>query len=190
MAKKIEKLSDVRQQQKNANLHSERGMAMLEKSMNRVGYTAPMIAAADGEIISGSARHEVAAEIFGDESSPIVIESDGTRPIVVVRTDIPNASDSRAKEVAVMENRVAEVNLVWEPEVIQDLRMEIPDTMKMAFSEKEFDNMAMKEEVINTKEEIIPTQWVVVVTCKDEVEQCALLEKFMKDGLDVKALVS
>jgi hypothetical protein len=49
------KLSDFRQQAMNANKHTERGMKALEASMNEVGYTAPMIAAADGEIIAGNA---------------------------------------------------------------------------------------------------------------------------------------
>jgi hypothetical protein len=36
----------------------------------------------------------------------------------------------------------------------------------------------------------IPEQWLVLVTCRDEKEQAALLERFQREGLECKALVS
>ena len=76
---KSRKLSDFRQQAMNANKHTERGMKALEASMNEVGYTAPMIAAADGEIIAGSARHETAASVFGADVYCAWVTSQFTR---------------------------------------------------------------------------------------------------------------
>ena len=38
--------------------------------------------------------------------------------------------------------------------------------------------------------QIIPEQWLVLVKCRDEKQQVALLERFQREGLDCKALVS
>ena len=121
---KSKKLSDFRQQAMNANKHTERGMKALEASMNEVGYTAPMIAAADGEIIAGSARHETAANVFGADIEPVIVESDGKRPIVVVRTDIKNAETRAAKRIGLLDNRVQEIDLSFDPLVLAQLYAE------------------------------------------------------------------
>lgn len=121
---KSRKLSDFRQQAMNANKHTERGMKALEASMNEVGYTAPMIAAADGEIIAGSARHETAAHVFGADVEPIMIESDGKRPIVVVRTDIKNADTRTAKRIGLLDNRIQALDLNFDPLILAQLYAE------------------------------------------------------------------
>lgn len=92
--------------------------------MNEVGYTAPMIAAADGEIIAGSARHETAANVFGADVEPVIVESDGKRPIVVVRTDIKNAETRAAKRIGLLDNRVQEIDLSFDPLVLAQLYAE------------------------------------------------------------------
>ena len=99
------KLSDFQAQTKNTNAHTPRGMGMLDHAIVDLGWIGAVTTAADGEIFAGSARHEVACDRFGDEAEPIVVESDGTRPIVVVRTDIPSASDPRAIKLGVADNR-------------------------------------------------------------------------------------
>ena len=72
---------------KNLNKHTEYGLQMLEKSMGEVGFIGAMTAANDGEIFDGSARIEKSAVIF-DDVDPIVIETDGTRPVIIKRTHL------------------------------------------------------------------------------------------------------
>lgn len=106
---------------KNANSHTERGLKSLSNSYDEVGYVAPMTAAADGEILDGSARLETAFDKFGNEA--IVIHHDGTKPIVMVRDDIPNAHTPQAKKIAYSANRIAEIDLSWNPlQVVADLQ--------------------------------------------------------------------
>ena len=62
------KLSDFRPQKDNANAHTERGLKLLGNAYSEVGYVAPMTATADGEIIDGSARLEVAFDQFSDDA--------------------------------------------------------------------------------------------------------------------------
>lgn len=120
---KAEKLSTFIPQVRNANRHTARGLALLNDAMALDGYVAPMTATADGEVIDGSARLEKAAERYPDEA--LVIPHDGTRPIVMVRTDIPNADDPRAKRIAVAANRIAQVNLDFDPAQLAMLSKEI-----------------------------------------------------------------
>ena len=110
----LQKLSAFRPQRKNANLGRPHGLAALDSSMRRDGYSAPMVAAADGEIFAGSKRLERAADVFGADVDPIVIESDGTRPIIHVRKDIPNADDPRAKRLGVADNVIGVMD--WNPD--------------------------------------------------------------------------
>ena len=121
MSKKSEKLANYRPQARNANKHNQRGMGLLQKSIETDGFIGAMTAAADGEIIAGSARLEKSAEVFGVDAEPIVIEADGSRPIIVKRTDLPSADDPRAKRLAIADNRVQEVDLTWDAEVLQGL---------------------------------------------------------------------
>jgi hypothetical protein len=108
---------------RNANRHSQRGLGMLTRAMQRGGYVAPMTATADGEIIDGSARLEVSEDVF-DGVEPLVVDHDGTRPVIMRRTDIPNADDPRAVAIALEANRIAEADLVWDPEVLAEIAAE------------------------------------------------------------------
>lgn len=106
------KLSQFRPAEQNANLHTQRGLKLLTKAMGDVGYVAPITVAADGETIDGSARLETAFETFGDEA--LVIRHDGTKPVVMVREDIPNARTPEAKRIAYEANRIAQIDLSWD----------------------------------------------------------------------------
>lgn len=114
----------IRPQRKNANRHTQRGMGLLESSIEKDGWIGAITTAADGETFDGSARVEVTARMAMLDD-PIVIDSDGTRPIVVRRVDIPNADDPRAKRLGVAANRVGQVNLEWEPDVLAALAEEM-----------------------------------------------------------------
>ena len=122
-----EKLAAYRPQQVNANKHTPRGMSMLEGEIRKVGYVAPMTAAADGEVFDGSARLETSADVYGLDVEPIIVHSDGTRPIIHVRDDIPTASDPRAIAASLAANRIAELNLAWNPDALQALQQQGAD---------------------------------------------------------------
>jgi len=107
----------IRPQARNANRHTQRGMAALETSIAQDGWIGAITVAADGETFDGSARVEKTAE-NGMLDEALVIDIDGTRPVVLRRTDIPNATDPRAVRLGVAANRVASLNLEWEPDVL------------------------------------------------------------------------
>ena len=119
---RIDKLDRYRPQGRNPNRHTQRGLGLLGQAISRDGYVAPMTAVADGEIIDGSARLEVVAEKLPNEV--IVIEHDGTRPIVAKRMDIPNAQTEMAKRISIGANRIGQVDLDWDPDILKELSTE------------------------------------------------------------------
>lgn len=54
-----------------------------------------------------------------------MVDSDGSKPVVVRRTDIPSAEDPRAVRLGVAANRVAQLNLDFDPAVVQAISQEI-----------------------------------------------------------------
>ena len=129
------KISEFRPQRLNANKHTQRGLGMLDKSMADSGFIGAMTSAADDEIFDGSARLETAYGRFGDDVEPIIIDTDGTRPIIVRRTDIPNADDPRAKKLAIAANRIASIDLDWDAEILAEIADEI-DVSDMFFDDE------------------------------------------------------
>jgi len=129
------KISEFRPQRQNANKHTPRGLGMLDKSMGENGFIGAMTSAADGEIFDGSARLETAYERFGEDVEPIVIDADGTRPIIVRRIDIPSADDPRAKKLAIAANRIASVDLDWDADILAAIADEV-DISDMFFDDE------------------------------------------------------
>jgi hypothetical protein len=119
------RLNSFKPATQNANKHTKRGMSSLEKAIRSVGYTEPMVAAADGEMLSGSARLETCADVFGADVEPIIVESDGTRPVIHVRRDIPNAHTPAAQAIAVQSNRIAELDLNWDVETLAQMPADV-----------------------------------------------------------------
>lgn len=138
MTVKQSTIDQFRPQRANRNKHKERGMGALEVSMRKLGYVAPMTAAASGEIIDGSARLETSAIVFDDDV--LVVEHDGQRPIIMVRTDIANADTPEARQIAIAANRIAQVNLEWDVEgLLADAQSGLD--LSGLFSQQELDDM-------------------------------------------------
>lgn len=100
---------NFRPQVVNVNKHNEYGLHLLEKSIRGDGWIGAVTVAADGEAFDGSARVETLANVM-PSAEPIVVETDGTRPVYIVRTDIPTADDPRAKRLGVAANSIAQVD--------------------------------------------------------------------------------
>src|SRR5688500_5633421 len=104
-------ISSVKPQRRNANRHTLRGMKALEESIQADGWIGAITVAADLETFDGSARTEVGVDKGFEDA--IVVRSDGSKPIIHIREDIPTADDPRAKRLGIAANRIAELNLDW-----------------------------------------------------------------------------
>lgn len=114
--KAITSVDDLTPDLRNANKHSPRGMGMMETSIRECGFGDSMTVDREGRVISGNARAETLADMKMLDA--IVVQSDGTRPIVHQRIDLDLATDDRAKRLALLQNRVGQVNLEWDAEVL------------------------------------------------------------------------
>ena len=186
-------LAELFPQRCNANKHTQRGLGMLDAALSEDGYVAPMTAAADGEIIDGSARLERVAERFAGVE-PLVIEHDGKRPVIMVRKDIPSADTEQAVRIALRANRIAQVDLEWSAEELAKIAEAWPDATKGLWSADELAEAMGEAENTSGREvspdESVTEQYLVVVTCGSESDQLALIEQQLQEGRQCRALIS
>lgn len=121
MSKKI-KLSKFKQDDKNFNIHTEKGMELLGKSIEKAGVIESITVSSDDKVISGNARQTKMQEIFQDVE-PIVVETDGTRPVILKRTDISSGT-KEFHEAALLANTVAKHNINLDTDLIQEIAVE------------------------------------------------------------------
>ncbi len=116
----ITTLADLQPDDKNANRGTERGQAMIERSLRECGAGRSILIDCNGKIIAGNKTVENAGMIGMEEIQ--VVKSDGTKIIAVQRTDLDldSATDPRAREMALLDNRTGEVNLEWDTAVLDD----------------------------------------------------------------------
>lgn len=117
------KLSELIPDPKNANKGTERGRYMLEHSITNLGAGRSVLVDKNNVLIAGNKTAEVAVESGFEDA--IVVETDGTELVVVKRKDLDLTSDDKAKQLAIADNRVGQINLNFDAEVILELDQEI-----------------------------------------------------------------
>ncbi len=108
------KLSELTPDPENANEGTPRGRAVLLDSMRELGFLTPGVLDRNDTTIIGNKRAEAAAELGMEEV--IIIESDGTKPIYIRRTDLDlNSPDpdvaARARVAAYYDNWAAKLSI-------------------------------------------------------------------------------
>lgn len=135
-------LGRFRKQSRNANKHTERGLDLLDKSIRKNGWIGAMTAANDGEIFDGSARLETVAEAM--PADPIIVETDGKRPIIIKRTDIKKATDPKAVRLALEANRIAQVDLNWDVDVLGEIAAKQKEIIEDLFGDNELKKLGVQ----------------------------------------------
>ena len=111
-------LSDLMSDPRNANRGTARGREALADSLRAYGAGRAVLVDRHGVVIAGNKTVEQAkAQGLGLR----VIESDGSELIAVQRRDLDLASDDRAQALALADNRVGELDLVWDETTLQEL---------------------------------------------------------------------
>jgi DNA modification methylase len=109
----------VRPDPRNANVGTPRGRALLERSLREYGAGRSALADATGTLLAGNKAFATAQAL----KLPIkIVETDGGEFVVVVRRDLTLGDDPRAQALAVADNRVGELDLVWDPAVLAALK--------------------------------------------------------------------
>jgi len=102
--------------EKNANKGTKRGRDLLEESLGKYGAGRSVLVDRNNRVIAGNKTVE-AARAAGMKSIA-VIETDGSSLVAVRRGDLDLKKDNKARELAIADNRVGELDLAWNSEVL------------------------------------------------------------------------
>lgn len=110
---------------RNANRHSEYGTGLLENSTRINGFGRSVLVSSDNVVIAGNGVVEAAASIGMEKID--IIETDGTSLVVVKRTDIKSGTPE-FYNMALADNITALKNIVLNPDVVEGIVLEHPET--------------------------------------------------------------
>jgi hypothetical protein len=120
---KTGKLTDLTQDPNNANRGTERGADMVRRSLEKLGAGRSVLVDKNGVLLAGNKSCQAAVDIGLEDT--IIVPTDGTKLVVVQRTDLDLATDAKAKELAIADNRASEVGLEWDTGVLEDLAQDV-----------------------------------------------------------------
>ena len=109
--------------EKNANKGTKRGRELLEESLEKYGAGRSVLVDRHNRVIAGNKTVE-AARAAGMKSIS-VIETDGSSLVAVRRDDLDLQKDTKARELAIADNRVGELDLEWNPQVLAALDVDL-----------------------------------------------------------------
>jgi len=113
------KVADLKQDPANANAGTKRGGMMLSNSVAKTGLGRSVVTDKNDYLIAGNKATSTASDAGLEDT--IIVETDGTKLVVVKRTDLDLLSeeeDNPARQLAYYDNRAGEVSLKWNAEQI------------------------------------------------------------------------
>ena len=112
-------IQDLTHDPNNANLGTDRGRDALARSLREYGAGRAVLIDRRGRVIAGNKTVEQARRL----GIPLrVVKTDGQHLIAVQRDDLDLATDPRARALAIADNRVGELDLEWDVEMLKQLR--------------------------------------------------------------------
>ena len=115
MSAQRRRVTDYTPDPANANRGTERGLFMLEESLQKTGAGRSIVVDRNGIIIAGNKTQQAALDNGIIEA--IEVETDGNQLVVVKRRDLDLSSgDERARLLAYYDNRASQVGLEWDAE--------------------------------------------------------------------------
>ena len=183
------KLRDLTPDASNANKGTERGRYALETSLRKYGAGRSILIDRQGRIIAGNKTAETAADVGIDDV--IIVQTDGRQLVAVQRTDL-DLDSKEARELAYADNRVAELDLSFDPEqLLADLQAGVD--LAQFWRQDELDellaDLTPRDDELSGVD-VVPQQWVIMIECNGEIEQAELLQRFEAEGLKCRALIS
>lgn len=110
-------LEEITPDSRNANKGTQRGKVALDTSLQRYGAGRSILLDRNNRIIAGNQTFASAGELGFEDV--IIVESDGKSIVAVKRTDV-DIDDKDGRELAYADNRVGELNLMFDKEVLQE----------------------------------------------------------------------
>ena len=169
---------------RNARRHTPRNIGMIETSLQSDGFGRSILLDAEGNILAGNGVTEAAGNVGIVEV--IVVPSDGTKVIAVQRTDVPPGSD-RAVRLAIADNRAQELS-EFDPVVIAAIVEDVD--LSDFWRDEELATILRDADIAIDAPTHKPHDWAVVVECRDESAQAALIERLDAEGYVCRPLGS
>jgi DNA modification methylase len=114
-------IRDLTPDPKNANLGTVRGREALAQSLREFGPARAVVIDRHGHVIAGNKTVEEAKRL----NIPLqVVKTDGHVLIAVQREDLDLITDPRAKRLAIADNRVGQLDLEWDVNMLKQLHAE------------------------------------------------------------------
>ena len=110
-------INELKFDKKNFNKHTEYGMGLLEKSLQKFGAGRSILVDKDNNIIAGNGIVEAANNAGITKTR--VIETTGDELVVVKRKDVSLDSD-QGREMALADNATAAADLEWDDELLKE----------------------------------------------------------------------
>ena len=120
---RIVPLSCLTLDEQNANRGTVRGREILESSLTKLGAGRSVLVDNKGRVIAGNKTIEAARKM--GLSKIAVIETDGDTLVAVQRSDLDLRKHSKAREMAIADNRVGQIDLEWNPDVLAALDVDL-----------------------------------------------------------------
>lgn len=158
----------------NARLHDERNIAVIEASFKRFGQRHPLVATKKNRVVRAGNGRLIAARSLGwTHIAAIFIDED----------------TAEASAFAVADNRSAELAR-WDKPALAAIAAQLDDDQLGAtgFTRKDVEAAATALE--NTEPMLGELEYRVIVRCKDEHDQAAVLARMESEGYQCQLLMS
>ncbi len=168
----------------NARKHAEKSISAIAASLRVYGQLKPVVARRDNKVV-----------VAGNGTLLAALSLNWTH-LAVVWVDMDAAT---AAGFAISDNRTAELS-EWDAEALSALLREANTEEDPRLSEmlaelaKEMklepaEEASADEEAAPDQSDMLEEKFAVLIQCKDEAEQTALLERFAAEGLSCKSLI-
>lgn len=115
------RLSDLVPDSRNANRGTVRGLAMLEDSLREDGAARGILLDRNGNVIAGNKTLSAAVDLGFEEI--IIVPTDGKQLVATQRVDV-DLDSPQGRRMGLRDNRVAQVDLDFDPDVLKSLQDE------------------------------------------------------------------
>jgi sporulation protein YlmC with PRC-barrel domain len=173
---------EILQDEHNANRGTKRGGEVIRKSLQEYGAGRSVLLDKNNRLIAGNKTLGQAALGKSGIKGVRIIETDGTELIAVKRIDLDLETDSKAKALAVADNRAGEISLEWDRDVLKSLEIDLSPF----WDEKELKGLL--EDAPESKAVDYQPGFALMVEEITEAQQLDLLERLGKEGLKCRAL--
>ena len=186
----VRKISELTPDAYNANRGTERGHAMLGRSLEKFGAGRSVLVDKALRIIAGNKTTEGFGAQGGEEV--ILVHTTGNQLVAVVRDDLDLENDPHARELAYADNRTVQVDLDFDPDQIardQKLGIDLGDWFTSDEIAKLLGTLDGASN-LDPGEDRYREQYGVIVICADEAEQEQVYSTLQGQGYNVRVVVT